>query len=98
MKQMAEQLSTQMVESFEKAITPTFQKMNESLDVLTESVTKCQQDVMQEILRSFMREMNSSFKMQFRDFNDALAQLKESTEGQYRLYDQPVPYHERTAE
>ena len=78
MKQMAEQLSTQMVESFEKAITPTFQKMNESLDVLTESVTKCQQDVMQEILRSFMREMNSSFKMQFRDFNEALAQLKKA--------------------
>lgn len=78
MKQMAEQLSTQMAESFEKAITPTFQKMNESLDVLTESVTKCQQDVMQEILRSFMREMNSSFKMQFKDFNEALAQLKKA--------------------
>ena len=68
----------QMAESFEKAITPTFQKMNESLDVLTESVTKCQQDVMQEILRSFMREMNSSFKMQFKDFNEALAQLKKA--------------------
>ena len=78
MKQMAEQLSTQMAESFEKAITPTFQKMNESLDALTESVTKCQQDVMQEILRSFMREMNSSFKMQFKDFNEALARLKKA--------------------
>ena len=75
MKQMAEQLSTQMAESFEKAITPTFQKMNESLDVLTESVTRCQQDAIQEILRSFMREMNSSFKMQFKDFNEALEQL-----------------------
>ena len=78
MKQMAEQLSAQMAESFEKAITPTFQKMNESLDALTESVTKCQQDVMQEILRSFMREMNSSFKMQFKDFNEALARLKKA--------------------
>ena len=78
MKQMAEQLSTQMAESFEKAITPTFQKMNESLDVLTESVTRCQQDAIQEILRTFMREMNSSFKMQFRDFNEALEQLKKA--------------------
>ena len=78
MKQMAEQLSTQMAESFEKAITPTFQKMNESLDVLTESVTRCQQDAIQEILRSFMREMNSSFKMQFKDFNEALEQLKKA--------------------
>ena len=78
MKQMAEQLSAEMSQSFEKAINPTFQKMNESLDVLTESVTSCQQDVMQEILRSFLREMNGSFKMQFKDFNDALAQLKKA--------------------
>ena len=33
---------------------------------------------MQEILRSFLREMNGSFKMQFKDFNDALAQLKKA--------------------
>ena len=78
MKQMAEQLSAEMAQSFEKAINPTFQKMNESLDVLTESVTSCQQDVMQEILRSFLREINGSFKLQFKDFNDALAQLKKA--------------------
>ena len=78
MKQMAEQLSAEMAQSFEKAINPTFQKMNESLDVLTESVTSCHQDVMQEILRSFLREMNGSFKLQFKDFNDALAQLKKA--------------------
>ena len=78
MKQMAEKLSAEMAQSFEKAINPTFQKMNESLDVLTESVTSCQQDVMQEILRSFLREMNGSFKLQFKDFNDALAQLKKA--------------------
>ena len=41
---MAEQLSAEMAQSFEKAINPTFQKMDESLDVLTESVTSCQQD------------------------------------------------------
>ena len=37
MKQMAEQFSVQMADSFEKVITPTFQKMNDSLDVLTGS-------------------------------------------------------------
>ena len=78
MKQMAEQLTSQMAESFEKAINPTFEKMNESLEILTESVTKCQQDVVQEILRSFLREMNSSFKLQFKDFNEALVQLKKA--------------------
>ena len=48
----------------------------ESLEILTESVTKCQEDVVQDILRTFLREMNGSFKMQFTDFNEALVQLK----------------------
>ena len=78
MKQMAEQLSAEMAQSFEKAINPTFQKMNESLEILTESVTRCQEDMVQEILRSFLREMNGSFKMQFKDFNEALIQLKKA--------------------
>ena len=90
MKQMAEQLTSQMADSFEKAINPTFQKMNESLEILTESVTRCQEDMVQEILRSFLREMNSSFKMQFKDFNDALIQLKraqkENTDYTTNLY------------
>lgn len=78
MKQMAEQLTSQMADSFEKAINPTFQKMNESLEILTESVTRCQEDMVQEILHSFLREMNGSFKMQFKDFNEALVQLKKA--------------------
>ena len=78
MKQMVEQLTSQMADSFEKAINPTFQKMNESLEILTESVTRCQEDMVQEILRSFLREMNGSFKMQFKDFNEALVQLKKA--------------------
>ena len=78
MKQMAEQLTSQMADSFEKAINPSFQKMNESLEILTESVTRCQEDMVQEILRSFLREMNGSFKMQFKDFNEALVQLKKA--------------------
>ena len=53
MKQMAEQLTSQMAESFEKAINPTFQKMTESLEILTESVTKCQEDVVQGYPRTF---------------------------------------------
>ena len=46
--------------------------------ILRESVTKCQEDVVQDILRTFLREMNGSFKMQFTDFNEALVQLKEA--------------------
>ena len=78
MKQMAEQFSVQMADSFEKVITPTFQKMNDSLDMLVSSVTRCQEDAIREISDEFLKQMNNSFHMQFRDFNVALDQLKKA--------------------
>lgn len=78
MEQMAEKFSVQMAGSFEKVITPTFQKMNDSLDVLVSSVTKCQEDAIREILNTFLKEMNLSFKAQFEDFGRALTQLKDA--------------------
>ena len=78
MKQMAEQFSVQMADSFEKVITPTFQKMNDSLDVLVASVTRCQEDAIREISDEFLKQMNNSFHLQFRDFNVALDQLKKA--------------------
>ena len=78
MEQMAEKFSVQMAGSFEKVITPTFQKMNDSLDVLVSSVTKCQEDAIREILDTFLKEMNLSFKAQFEDFGRALTQIKDA--------------------
>lgn len=78
MNKMAEQFSVQMADSFEKVITPTFRKMNDSLDMLVTSVTRCQQDAVKEILDRFMKEMHNSFQLQFRDFNEALNQLKKA--------------------
>ena len=78
MEQMAEKFSVQMADSFEKVITPTFQKMNDSLDVLVNSVTRCQEDAIKEILDTFLKEMNLSFKTQFEDFGRALTQLKDA--------------------
>lgn len=76
MNQMAEQFSVQMAESFEKVIAPTFMKMNDSLELLSTSVLRCQQDAVKDILDTFLREMHASFNLEFRDFNEALAQLK----------------------
>lgn len=78
MNKMAEQFSVQMADSFEKVITPTFRKMNDSLDMLVTSVTRCQQDAVKEILDGFMKEMHNSFQLQFRDFHEALNQLKKA--------------------
>ena len=50
--------------------------MNDSLDVLTASVTKGQQDAIREILDTFLSEMHGSFQMQFEDFNDAWQNLR----------------------
>ncbi|MBP3899956.1 MAG: MotA/TolQ/ExbB proton channel family protein [Blautia sp.] len=78
MRQMTEQFTVSMANSFEKVITPTFQKMNNSLDTLVNSVTQVQTEAIQDILDIFMREMSSRFQLQFDDFNDALKQLKKS--------------------
>lgn len=75
---MAEQFSVQLAGSFEKVITPTFKRMNESLDLMVTSVTRCQQDAVKDILDVFMKEMRSSFHMQFDDFNKALEQMKQA--------------------
>ena len=76
MEKMAEQFSVQMAESFEKVITPTFVKMNDSLDMLATSVLRCQKDAVKDILVVFLNEMHVSFHLQFRDFNEALEQMK----------------------
>ena len=78
MKQMAEQFSVKMADSFEKVITPTFKKMNDSLDTLVSSVTRCQEDAVKEILDAFLSQMNTSFETQFADFGKALSQLKDA--------------------
>lgn len=78
MTKMAEQFSVQMADSFEKVITPTFKKMNDSLDLLATSVTRCQKDAIQEILNTFLSEMHNSFELEFKDFNEALAQMKKA--------------------
>lgn len=78
MKQMAEQFSVQMADSFEKVITPTFKKMNDSLDSLVGSVTRCQKEAIQDIVDTFLEEMNHSFHMEFSNFNEALAQLQKA--------------------
>ena len=76
MEKMAEQFSVQMAESFEKVITPTFVKMNDSLDMLATSVLRCQKDAVKDILDVFLKEMHDSFHLQFHDFNEALEQMK----------------------
>lgn len=78
MNQMAEEFSVKMADSFEKVITPTFKKMNESLDVLVSAVIRCQEDAVKEILDVFLKEMNNSFQVQLSDFGKALTELKDA--------------------
>ena len=52
--------------------------MNDSLDVLVSSVTRCQEDAVKEIADAFLKQMNASFKTQFDEFGRTLAQLKDA--------------------
>ncbi len=76
MQTMALEFSRQMAGSFERIIAPTFEKMNESLDVLTNTVAHGQQDAIREILNVFLQEMHKSFQLEFNGFNEALNQMK----------------------
>ncbi len=87
---MMTQFSSSLADSFEKVITPAFQKMSESIDVMISNVNQFQEDAVRSILNEFLRQMNQSFKMQFSDFNAALAQMtkaqKDNTEYTASLY------------
>ncbi len=78
MNQMTERFSVQMADSFERVITPTFEKMNNSLDKMVDAVIECQQDAIQNILESFLKEMHSSFQLEFRDFGVALDKMSQA--------------------
>ncbi len=81
MKQIG-QLTSQMAESFEKAINPTPEDDRISGDS-DRYCNEMSEDMVRDILRTFLREMNSSFKIQFTDFNQTLVQLKGSAERKY---------------
>ena len=72
---MTEQFSEHLANSFEKVITPSFRKMNQSMDILTETMAKGQEEMMTGLLDDFLSKMNDSFKMQFENFNQALEDM-----------------------
>ncbi len=80
MNKMTGQFTEQLAASFEQVITPTFQKMNDSLDTLVTSVTQVQTEAIQDILNVFLKEMRSSFQLQFDDFNMAMEMTRKAQE------------------
>lgn len=89
---MTEQFSEHLANSFEKVITPSFRKMNQSMDILTETMASGQEKMMSGLLDDFLAKMNATFKMQFENFNEALEEMtqaqKELTAGTKGLYEQ----------
>ncbi len=75
MAQMSQQFSEHLAKSFEQVITPSFRKMNESMDILTETLASGQEKMMQGLLDDFLSKMRASFQLQFNDFNQALNDL-----------------------
>ncbi|MDO5539017.1 MAG: MotA/TolQ/ExbB proton channel family protein [Eubacteriales bacterium] len=74
-EKMTEQFSEHLATSFERVITPSFRKMNQSMDILTETMAKGQEEMMQGLLDDFLVKMRSSFQLQFNNFNQALEEM-----------------------
>ncbi|MDO4632357.1 MAG: MotA/TolQ/ExbB proton channel family protein [Eubacteriales bacterium] len=91
-QKMTDQFSEHLANSFEKVITPSFRKMNQSMDILTETLAKGQEEMMTSLVDDFLERMRTSFQMQFDDFNTALEQMtaaqKEMTGRTKELYDE----------
>ncbi len=77
-EKMTEQFSEHLANSFEKVITPSFRKMNQSMDILTETMAKGQEEMMSGLLDDFLHKMNASFRLQFDNFNQALADMSDA--------------------
>ncbi|MGN0354447.1 MAG: MotA/TolQ/ExbB proton channel family protein, partial [Muricoprocola sp.] len=91
-QKMTDQFSEHLANSFEKVITPSFRKMNQSMDILTETMAKGQEEMMNGLLNDFIEKMRESFQLQFDDFNAALEQMtaaqKSMTEATKDMYQQ----------
>ena len=89
-QKMTDQFSEHLANSFEKVITPSFRKMNQSMDILTETMAKGQEEMMKGLLSDFLSNMRKNFQLQFDDFNQALESMtqaqKEMTEATKGLY------------
>ncbi|MDO5422520.1 MAG: MotA/TolQ/ExbB proton channel family protein [Eubacteriales bacterium] len=88
---MAKQFSTQLASSFEEVITPSFRKMNDSLDMLVNTMANGQEEMMEQLLDSFLKQLRTSFALEFDNFNLALKDLSEAqqqtTEYTRQLYE-----------
>ena len=72
---MAQEFSQQLVKSFETTITPAFQKMNKSLDVMLSTVARSQEDVINEMVDKFLKQLRESFHVEFSGFNAAVEEM-----------------------
>lgn len=77
-QKMSEQFSEHLANSFEKVITPSFRKMNQSMDILTETMAKGQEELMKGLLEDFLSKMRENFQLEFDQFNQALESMTEA--------------------
>lgn len=89
-EKMTEQFSEHLATSFERVITPSFRKMNQSMDILTDTMAKGQEEMMKGLLDDFLIKMKDSFHLQFDSFNQALDDMtkaqKSMTENTKSMY------------
>lgn len=71
-KQFAETISVKMAESFRDLTTPTFERINDTMNSMSEKMVKNQSEGMGEVVDSFMQSMNNSMSGQFENLSETI--------------------------
>jgi hypothetical protein len=74
---LTKEFSDQVAHGFAESLTPTLERINQSLGNMMNTITNNQQLFLQEIVDSFMAEMHKSFHLEFDQFGKELNELNE---------------------
>ena len=78
MGEMVTKFTEQMITSFQAMITPTFDRMNYTLENLSNSVLYHQEEAMKEIVHAFLEGMNQNLNLELTNFRASLEQMTEA--------------------
>lgn len=77
LRNLASEFSDQVAHGFAASLTPTLDNINQSLGSMMTTITNNQQMFLQDIVESFVAEMNKSFHMEFDQFGHHMTQMNE---------------------
>lgn len=91
MRNLTSEFSDQVSHGFAANMAPTLEKINTQLGSMMTSISTSQQLFLEDIVRSFVKEMKSAFSTEFSQFGETLTTLNEMT-------NRNIEYSQRTSQ